>query len=228
MGIRLIETYGEVGDGPAYTGKWQQQSYREQGGLRVVVHAAKLNDINGQRIADLARLAFDSVSRLAGKPPVSEIKLYLTPPNTSYAVRHRSWAIGPHHSVAYVITSREESYENDVARTVAHELFHTWVNGEQSSQFDNELGAATIENCAEMDAFGYATQLDKTKVDSANVDRLAGDVTSVAKYTLVARYGPDTPLDSLFVHGTIKQGTANADLLYALCKDRAKKAVLSK
>ena len=224
MGIRLIETYGQVGNGSAYTGKWQQQSYREKGGLRVVVHAAKFDDINGPRIAYLAALAFDTVSRIAGKPPVNEIELYLTPPNTSYAVRHRSWAIGPHHSVVYAITSQEGGYEDDVSRTVAHELFHTWVGNEQRSQLDNELGAATIENCAEMDAFGYAMQLDKSKVDATNVERLVGDVAPAAKYTLAARYGSDTPLDSLFVDGTIKRGTPGADALYALCKVRATKA----
>jgi hypothetical protein len=167
MGIRLIETYGQVGNGPAYTGKWQQQSYREKGGLRVVVHAAKFDDINGPRIAYLAALAFDTVSRIAGKPPVSEIELYLTPPNTSYAVRHRSWAIGPHHSVVYAITSQEGGYD---------------------------------------------------------VERLVGDVAPAAKYTLASRYGSDTPLDSLFVDGTIKRGTPGADALYALCKVRATKA----
>jgi hypothetical protein len=224
MGIRLIETYGQVGDGPPYTGKWKKQSFREEVGLRVVIHAATFDNIDARRIADVARMAFDTVSRIAGKPPVSKIELYLTPHDTSYAVKLRSWAIGPHHSVAYAISSRDGGYEDDVSRTVAHELFHTWIDGKQRSQFANELGAATIENCAEMDAFGYASQLDKSKVDSANQARLVGDVAPPAKYTLAARYGADAPLDGLFMDKTIKRGTTNAEALDALCKARAKQA----
>ncbi len=224
LGIRLIVTHGQVGEGPPYTGNWRRQSFREDGSLHVVVHTATFATIDAASIAKLAEDAFATVTRIAGKPPIRKIELYLTPPGTSYAISHRSWAIGSNNSVAYVVSPLDGGYEHNVSRTVAHELFHTWVGLDQRSQMDNELGAATIENCAELNAFGYARQLDKSPVDNTDLNQLAGS-SPVARYTLMARYAADPQLDDLFINGEIRRGTPQASALMTLCRERARHAL---
>ncbi|HEY9131800.1 MAG TPA: hypothetical protein VIM98_08610, partial [Dyella sp.] len=83
LGVRLIETYGQVGEGPRYTGSWKQQSFREKDGLLVTVHAASFDRIDAARVAALTQSAYNTVAQIAGKPPVRKVELYLTPAGTS-------------------------------------------------------------------------------------------------------------------------------------------------
>ena len=172
----------------------------------------------------MTNVAFGTVKNLAGTPPVKRVELYLVPSGYSYSVDHRSWSFASGHSVAFVIPQDDPDFSHTSVRTVAHELLHAWVGPHATSSASNELAAATMENCAELQAFGFANELDKSPVNPADLGRLSGE-SNAMRATLQARYKDDPALDYLFLDGKVRASDSNAVALYTLCRQRAAAAV---
>ncbi len=226
--FELIETGGHVAGTSALATDFIKSTYR-LGGTRIDVFIARLldaNKIDAESSARLAYSAFVTVNRMAGNPPVSRISIYLVPENRLFDISHRSWSIRGRNSVVYPIpVDSFGNYSRELVRNVSHELFHAWVGVRERSQFYNELGAVTMENCAELDAFGFASKLDKTILNQEKINLLTKP-GSVERIVLKAKYGQDTRLDQLFIDKVIRKNEPSADLLESLCADRARQALL--
>lgn len=223
-GLEILETGGSVNGPTTYEGKWKVAEFSTSPQITVELYETTKTNLDVQRIAQLVQSAFDTVSDIAGRPPVDKIELYLVPSEYSFSVAHRSWSFRGRHTVAYAIREDASSFEHTTVRDVSHELFHAWVGTRSSSPLNNEMGAATIENCAEMRALGAALLLDKSVVKASNFSQLSATSHPLST-SMEARYQSDPALDDLFINGQVRASDANAGKLEALCRARARKAL---
>jgi hypothetical protein len=224
--LELVETNGDIVGSEEYTKGFSKYSREFPDGLAVDIYSPSFTPAqapDAEQLADFTDSAFRTIIRMAGRPPVKQISIYVVPSGNSFHIKQKSWSVRKRHNTSYALTMDTPDIGRSLVRTVAHELFHTWVGIRQTSQENNELGAVTMENCAEIDAFASARQLDKSIVNDSARQGLASQ-DSAAHFTLEARYGRDLDLDGMFSNGVISKGDEGALLIENLCRVRATKA----